>query len=45
MLAIGWIYPHFLDGPAVDYLHAAPVGLVPCPTLAVATDGRPARDE
>jgi hypothetical protein len=37
MLAFGWGYPHFLDGPAIDYLYAAPVGLVPCPTLAVAS--------
>jgi hypothetical protein len=37
MLAFGWVYPHFLDGPAIDYLYAAPVGLVPCPTLAVAS--------
>jgi hypothetical protein len=36
MIAYGWVYPHFLDGPATAYLYAAPVGLVPCPTLAVA---------
>ena len=29
MVAFGWVYPHFLDGPAIDYLYAAPVGLVP----------------
>jgi hypothetical protein len=37
MIAFGWVYPHFLDRPAIDYLYAAPVGLVPCPTLAVAS--------
>jgi hypothetical protein len=37
MLAFGWVYPHFLNRPAIDYLYAAPVGLVPCPTLAVAS--------
>jgi len=35
-IAFGWIYPHFLRGDATAYLYAAPVGLVPCPTLAVA---------
>jgi hypothetical protein len=34
MIAFAWIYPHFLEGPAVRYLYAAPVGLIPCPTLA-----------
>jgi hypothetical protein len=36
MIAFGWLYPHFLKGPAIAYLYASPVGLVPCPTLAVA---------
>jgi hypothetical protein len=36
MIAFAWVYPHFLEGPPIDYLYAAPVGLVPCPTLAVA---------
>lgn len=37
LLAFGWIYPHFLvAGSPFDYLHAAPLGLVPCPSLAVA---------
>ncbi|HEU4727415.1 MAG TPA: hypothetical protein VFT22_05995 [Kofleriaceae bacterium] len=36
LLAYGWVYPHFLDAPLLLYLIAAPVGLVPCPTLAVA---------
>ena len=35
-IAFGWIYPHFLEGHPAFYLYAAPVGLVPCPTLAVA---------
>ena len=36
MIAFGWLYPHFLEGHATAYLYASPVGLVPCPTLAVA---------
>lgn len=36
MLAFGWLYPHFLEGQATAYLYASPVGLVPCPTLAIA---------
>ena len=36
MIAFGWLYPHFLEGDAAAYLYASPVGLVPCPTLAVA---------
>lgn len=33
-LAYAWAYPHFLESyPAWTYLIAAPVGLVPCPTL------------
>src|SRR5678810_80921 len=35
-IAFGWVYPHFLAGPPLAYLYAAPFGLVPCPTLAVA---------
>ena len=34
MCAFGWIYPHFLVGPAWQYAYAAPLGLIPCPTLA-----------
>jgi hypothetical protein len=38
LIAFGWVYPHFLDDRSpLLYLVAAPVGLVPCPTLAVAT--------
>jgi hypothetical protein len=33
-LAFGWAYPHFLEGPPTAYLFAAPLGVVPCPTLA-----------
>lgn len=36
MIAFGWFYPHFLRGDPVMYLYAAPVGLVPCPTLSLA---------
>lgn len=35
MIAFGWAYPHFLSGSPTHYFYAAPVGLVPCPTLAV----------
>lgn len=34
MIALGWAYPHFLRGSALHYLYAAPLGLIPCPTLA-----------
>jgi hypothetical protein len=34
LVAYAWIYPHFLPEPRL-YLIAAPLGLVPCPTLAV----------
>lgn len=34
-ITFGWVYPHFLEGHPTAYLYAAPVGLVPCPTLAV----------
>jgi hypothetical protein len=36
MLAFGWVYPHFLNTTNfVPYLYAAPMGIVPCPTLCV----------
>jgi hypothetical protein len=36
MIAFGWVYPHFLTGsPWWTYLYAAPVGLVPCPTISI----------
>jgi hypothetical protein len=35
-IAFAWVYPHFLvDRPAWQYLFASPMGLVPCPTLAL----------
>jgi len=37
LFAYGWVYPHFLETEsALSYLYAAPTGLVPCPSLAVA---------
>jgi hypothetical protein len=36
MISFGWIYPHFLEeGTWLKYLFAAPMGLIPCPTLSV----------
>lgn len=35
-IAFGSVYPHFLDVPAAGYVIAAPLGLVPCPSLALA---------
>jgi hypothetical protein len=36
LIAFGWTYPHFLEGhSALAYLMAAPLGLVPCPTLSL----------
>jgi hypothetical protein len=36
LLGFGWAYPHFLAGmPGAAYLYAAPLGLVPCPTLSL----------
>jgi hypothetical protein len=35
LLVFGWTYPHFLErNPWTVYLYAAPMGLLPCPTLA-----------
>jgi len=36
MIVFGWVYPHFLAAPPAAYIYAAPVGLVPCPTLSAA---------
>jgi len=36
MIAFGWVYPHFLEGHPTSYLFAAPLGLVPCPSLSAA---------
>ena len=33
--AFAWSYPHFLSGPSTQYFYAAPLGLLPCPTLAL----------
>ena len=36
LIAYGWCYPHFLESqPLIAYAVAAPLGLVPCPTLAL----------
>ncbi len=36
LIAFAWVYPHFLrDQPALTYLVASPMGLVPCPTLSL----------
>lgn len=35
MFAFGWVYPHFLDETVARYLYAAPLGLIPCPTLSM----------
>lgn len=36
MFVFGWVYPHFLQTASwVPYLYAAPVGLIPCPTLSI----------
>jgi hypothetical protein len=37
MIAFAWTYPHFLDASRSPfaYLYAAPVGLIPCPTLSL----------
>lgn len=36
LFAFGWAYPHFLAGKSLlPYLYKAPVGLIPCPTLAI----------
>jgi hypothetical protein len=33
--AFGWAYPHFLHADSwATYLYAAPLGLIPCPTLS-----------
>jgi hypothetical protein len=36
LVAFGWAYPHFLVADSwLAYLYAAPLGLIPCPTLSV----------
>jgi hypothetical protein len=35
LIGFGWLYPHFLHtGSLVAYVYAAPLGLIPCPTLS-----------
>jgi hypothetical protein len=35
LTAFGWVYPHFLHTDSwATYLYAAPLGLIPCPTLS-----------
>jgi len=35
LIAYGFVYPHFVDGGWYRSSYASPVGLVPCPTLAL----------
>ena len=36
MVVFGLVYPHFIEtGSVFNYLYASPVGLIPCPTLAI----------
>ena len=36
MVLFGLVYPHFLEPASfITYLYAAPVGIVPCPTLSI----------
>ncbi len=36
LVSFGWAYPHFLEeDPASTYLYAAPLGLIPCPSLSL----------
>lgn len=38
LVAFGWGYPHFVETDHwTEYAYAAPVGLLPCPTLALVT--------
>jgi hypothetical protein len=34
LTAFGWLYPHFVEGPSFSYAYAAPLGVLPCPTLS-----------
>jgi hypothetical protein len=35
LLTFAWVYPHFLHARTwVAYIYAAPLGLIPCPTLS-----------
>jgi len=36
LFAVGWAYPHFLAaGSLLPYLYRSPLGVLPCPTLAM----------
>ena len=36
MVGFGLAYPHFLESVSlIEYLYAAPTGLIPCPTLSI----------
>ena len=36
LIGFGWVYPHFLNGAGwLTYIYAAPLGLLPCPTLSM----------
>ncbi len=35
MLIFGWMYPHFVHHTVYTYFVAAPIGLIPCPTLSL----------
>jgi hypothetical protein len=38
LFLFGCLYPHFLESALfLPYLYAAPVGLIPCPTLSIIT--------
>jgi hypothetical protein len=40
LVAFGWIYPHFLEREGwFVYLYAAPLGVIPCPTLSALVGG------
>lgn len=36
MAGFGWVYPNFLtESEPLQYLYAAPIGLIPCPTILI----------
>ena len=36
LAAFGWMYPHFVEADSwITYTYAAPLGIVPCPTLSM----------
>ena len=38
LLTFAWVYPHFLHARTwAEHIYAAPLGLIPCPTLAAVT--------